>query len=46
MMEQNAQRSLEAARAAADPQRIAAAHGLVEEAKGIQAHAEEPSPPG
>jgi hypothetical protein len=46
MVEQNAQRSLEAARAAADPQRIAAALDLVEEAKRIQAHAEEPSPPG
>jgi non-specific serine/threonine protein kinase len=45
MVEQNAQRSLEAARAAADPQRVAAAISLVEEAMRIQARAEEPSPP-
>ena len=45
MMEQNAQRSLEAARAAADPQRVGAALNLVEEAKRIQARDEEPSPP-
>jgi hypothetical protein len=45
MMEQNAQRSLEAARAAGDPLRIAAALHLVEEAKRRQGGHEEPSPP-
>lgn len=44
MMEQNAQRSLEAARAAADPQRVAAALQMVEEAKRRQGGAAE-SPP-
>lgn len=45
MMEQNAQRSLEAARAAADPQRVAAALHMVEEAKRRQGGAAEPPPP-
>jgi hypothetical protein len=45
MMEQNAQRSLEAAQAAADPQRIATALHLVEEAKRIQGRDEEALPP-
>jgi tetratricopeptide (TPR) repeat protein len=45
MMEQNAQRSLEAARAAADPQRIATALNMVEEAKQRQGDAGESPPP-
>jgi non-specific serine/threonine protein kinase len=45
MMEQNAQRSLESARAAADPQRVATALDLVEEAKQLQARDGEPQPP-
>jgi hypothetical protein len=45
MMEQNAQRSLEAARAAADPQRVATALHLLEEAKLRQGPDEEPAPP-
>lgn len=45
MMEQNAQRSLEAARAAADPQRVAAAVQMVEEAKRRQGAAGESPPP-
>ena len=44
MMEQNAQRGLEAARAAADPQRVATALHLVEEAKRRQGGDQE-SPP-
>lgn len=45
MMEQNAQRSLEAARATADPRRVAAALKMVEEAKVRQRGGEEPRPP-
>lgn len=44
VMEQNAQRSLEAARAAADPQRVATALKLVADAKGLQGRDEEPAP--
>ena len=44
MMEQNAQRSLESARAAGDPQRVAAALHLVDEAKRRQGRDDEPSP--
>ena len=45
MMEQNAQRSLEAARAAADPQRVAAALRLLEQAKHRQGGDRESPPP-
>ena len=45
VMEQNAQRSLEAARAAADPQRVAIALQLVEDAKRRQGGEEESRPP-
>ena len=45
IMEQNAQRSLESARAAADPQRVGAALQLVDAAKRLQARAEKPLPP-
>jgi non-specific serine/threonine protein kinase len=45
MMEQNAQRSVEAARAAADPQRVATALHLVEEGKRRQGGDKESPPP-
>jgi non-specific serine/threonine protein kinase len=45
MMEQNAQRSIEAARAAADPRRVAIALALVADAKRRQGRDEESPPP-